>query len=530
MSHSDVSIQPAPQNPLSQNAAPPQHRSQKMGMNNLLTPAREHDQQDRNEVMARNKSVDPFASPIEARAESPEQRMGMKQEHGSHSLLQQPVQPAATAQRPANPLKREASEQPASEPPMKREKKRKYAQRPIWAAIAHGNPKFDGTNGNNGQNGKPRRQQQQQQQPRQQPPPRTTPHPAPMSQPRHHPNGATPSNGAPVDYGAPWTQPQPLDMDLVNARAILGPWEKTFKWNTPLPALLRVVQDWLWQQLEQHSDIGQDPRTGTIEIEAKIGTLIRSGENDRAQGPYLNTGVIHPAHNKQYRFESRMEEVSICVNPLIHTYQDADNPFQPEHKAMNQFLNATLQASHVPGRVPIIYEHLYQTDTFATLSPAGLAALPASVQKRPVGRDLRLRTSRNTKTNEIVAHIVKVPLGDLHIQNPCDPYDCRISMNLEVNFPPDVDISELIEPPSHDRPSPPERRKDRLSYKHLAYSIDLTKVESHGVPSKYELELEVDANVLRQQIERGKRGLDTAYVDVVSGFLDNATFLMRQAP
>ena len=69
-----------------------------------------------------------------------------------------------------------------------------------------------------------------------------------------------------------------------------------------------------------------------------------------------------------------------------------------------------------------------------------------------------------------------------------------------------------------------------MSYKHLAYSIDLTKVESQGVPSKYELELEVDANVLRQQIERGKRGLDTAYTDVVSGFFDNATFLMRQAP
>jgi hypothetical protein len=311
MSISDASAQPAPQNPLFANSAPPQHRSQKMGMNNLLTPAREQEQENRNETMARNKSVDPFASPVEARAESPEQRMGMRQDPGSHSLLQQPVQPAAAVQRPANPLKREASEQPASEPPMKRERKRKYAQRPIWAAIAPGNPIFDGKNGNNGQNGKPKRQQQHQQPPRQQPPPRATPHPAPMAQPRHQPNGATPSNGAPIDLSAPWTLPQPLDTDLIHARAILGPWEKTFKWNTPLPALLKVVSDWLWQQLEQHSDIGHDPRTGTIEIEAKIGTLIRAGENDRAQGPYLNTGVIHPLHNKNYRFESRMEEVSI---------------------------------------------------------------------------------------------------------------------------------------------------------------------------------------------------------------------------
>lgn len=198
---------------------------------------------------------------------------------------------------------------------------------------------------------------------------------------------------------------------------------------------------------------------------------------------------------------------------------------------MNHFLNATTQASHAPGRVHIDYKHHFQTDTFATLSQAGLASLPPTVRKASLhGRELRLRTSRDTKTGQVIAHIIKVPLGDLHIQNPGEPYDCRISMNLEVNFPPDVNVDELIEPPTHEKPAPPERRKDRLSYRHLAYSVDLTKVESMGVAPKYELELEVDANVLREQMERSKRGQDSAYTDVVSGFLDNATFLMRQAP
>ena len=198
---------------------------------------------------------------------------------------------------------------------------------------------------------------------------------------------------------------------------------------------------------------------------------------------------------------------------------------------MNDFLNATTRASHAPGRVAIVYEHLFQTDTFATLSPAALATLPASVTRRSLhGRELRLRTSRDSRTGQILAHIIKVPLGDLHIQNPGEPYDCRISMNLEVNFPTDIDATELIEPPTYDKPAPPERRKDRLSYKHLAYSVDLTKVESAGVAPKYELELEVDAAVLREQIARGKSGEDSAYTDVVSGFVDNATFLMRQAP
>lgn len=208
-------------------------------------------------------------------------------------------------------------------------------------------------------------------------------------------------------------------------------------------------------------------------------------------------------------------------------------PPQPEHQAMNKFLNTATQQSHGPGRVPVKYEHLYQTDSFAKLSAAGIAALPPTVQHRAHlhGRELRLRTTRNSKDNSVIARIVKVPLGDLHIANPLDPYDCRVSINLEVNLDrPDLHPDDLVEPPAPDRPAPPERRKDRLSYKHLAYSIDLTKVESAGVPPKYELELEVDAEALRGQMARIKAGQQSAYSAVVGGFLDNATFLMRQAP
>ena len=122
------------------------------------------------------------------------------------------------------------------------------------------------------------------------------------------PNGSSHSNGA-GNHSEP-----AIDLDLAHARAILGPWEKTFKWNTPVPSLLKAVQDWLWRHLAAHSDIGNDPRTGVIEIEAKIGTLIRSGEHDRAPSQYVNTGVIHENYNKQYRFESRMEEVSSDIN------------------------------------------------------------------------------------------------------------------------------------------------------------------------------------------------------------------------
>ncbi|KAM0717717.1 hypothetical protein Q7P37_007569 [Cladosporium fusiforme] len=517
VSHPDVPPQPAPQTPLFPSAAPPQHHSQKMGMNHLLTPARETDtspqmqSHDHSDAMARKHSTEQMASSVQSssRAQSPQD---VKHDTGSRSLLQQPVQPVTTPNGASEPSsesrKRPASSGLASEPPMKREKKRKYVQRPIWATLSRSNPNYDGTNGLNAQNGKPpiRQQTQQQQQRPPQQQARATPQPAAMPQSHQRPNGASHTNGATAHA----SQDQPLDEDLMLARSILGPWEKSIKRNVPTPSVLRLVQDWFWTTLEANADIGNDPRTGTIEIEAKIGTLVRSGEQDRARFEAMNMQILNPTSNKNFRFESRMEE--------------------PEHKAMNEFLNAATQASMEPGRVPVQYEHLYQTDTFAKLSPAGLASLPRALQQRNAlaGRELRLRTSRNSKTGAVLAHIIKVPLGNLHIANPLDPYDCRISINLEVNLDqPGLHPDDLIE---HERAPPPERRKDRLSYKHLAYSIDLTRIDSAGVAPKYELELEVDANVLREQIARIKGGQASAYSSVVSGFLDNATFLMRQAP
>lgn len=199
---------------------------------------------------------------------------------------------------------------------------------------------------------------------------------------------------------------------------------------------------------------------------------------------------------------------------------------------MNAYLNETLRKIRSdPKRVPMNYDHLYETDSFSRLSAAGFTALPPSARRcHPPGHELRLRTSRKTKNpDEVIARIIKVNLGNLHIFNPDAPYDCRISINLEVNLDrPDLNPDTLVLPESG---TPlPERKKDRLSYKHLAYSIDLTKVESQGVPPKFELELEVDANLLREQMRRAMNGQDHAYGEVVSGFLDNATFLMRQRP
>lgn len=198
---------------------------------------------------------------------------------------------------------------------------------------------------------------------------------------------------------------------------------------------------------------------------------------------------------------------------------------------MNEFLNKAIRDSKQPGRVPMDYEHRYETDSFAALSPAGYDALPPSISKRHFDHPPKLRTSRNDKTGQVIARIIKMHLGSLHIFNPQEPYDCRISMNLEVNLDrPDLDPDELIEQATEAKPAPLSRKKDRLSYKHLAYSIDLTKVETRGFAPKYELELEVDSSLLREQMQRMQSGQEHAFTDVVSGFVDDATFLMRQRP
>jgi len=315
-------------------------------------------------------------------------------------------------------------------------------------------------------------------------------------------NGSTP----------PWELDPPLDHDLIAARSALGEWEKTFKWNTPYPDMLRSLQDWLCRKLAENAEVGNNAATGAIEIEAKIGTLSEEATGDRVRLPVSTIGLIHPNANKHYRFESRMGEA--------------------EHQAMNQFLNSTTQESRQPGRIHMQYAHKHETDSFATLSAAGYAALPEVARTKPRKHELRLRTTRDSRTGQVLARIVKIPLGNIHIYNPNELYDCRISMNLEVSLDrPDLDFEALVKAPSEEKELLPSRKKDRLSYKHLCYSVDLTKVEVSGLAQpKYELELEMDPGKLREQMGKQSQGQPNGVADVVSGFLDNACFLMKQRP
>lgn len=57
--------------------------------------------------------------------------------------------------------------------------------------------------------------------------------------------------------------------------------------------------------------------------------------------------------------------------------------------------------------------------------------------------------------------------------SPRTPFDWRVSVNLEMAF--EGDMRDLVEVQEGHRRAK-DRNKDRMTYRHLAYQIDLTQV------------------------------------------------------
>lgn len=156
-----------------------------------------------------------------------------------------------------------------------------------------------------------------------------------------------------------------------------------------------------------------------------------------------------------------------------------------DHRHINDYLNSVIKRTLTPGRVPMTYSHPVVTDSFHHLSPYAKQLIPPALQRyiKPK-QDVRIRVSTEKNTNKVLARLVKLKVADLHIYNP-PVQDCRISINVEVNLNrPDVDADALIAADDAQRGNSAARTKDRMSYKHLAYTIDLTKVDQDGMPSK----------------------------------------------
>jgi mRNA capping enzyme, beta chain len=180
-----------------------------------------------------------------------------------------------------------------------------------------------------------------------------------------------------------------------------------------------------------------------------------------------------------------------------------------------------------PSRTPLLYTHPHEADEFFELTPDGRLELPPSItqwiDKRHPKPKVRITT--DLKTNTKKAQIIKSRIADLEIHNPRCSFDFRISINIESPW--EGRIDHLI--PTGDGSN--DRMKDRMSYRHGAYQIDLTQISYNDPkkPQQHELEVEISTELVRKELDNLKAQRPTRYEELVRGFIDNVRILCRMA-
>lgn len=294
--------------------------------------------------------------------------------------------------------------------------------------------------------------------------PRSTASPVVKGEAKHQVNGHPPLSNM-----HPLPKPEPLPTDL----GPLGPWEPSIINIMPSEEIIRVISDFLFAEVVCRDDVGAGPAGGgavrgaVLEVEAKIGQLIDKNSNDRLRLPVMTECVVSKNDpSLRLAFKSSMTEA--------------------QHRSLNEFLNKALVGSQTPKpnpaappasrtRAAMSYVHTYECDSFFELSQSGALSLPASIraQLNPRNTKAKVRITTDQKTGKEIARIVKARIADIDIYCPRTPFDWRVSVNVEMNFDGDLKIMTL--PPSADTKRS-DRNKDRMSYRHQAYQIDLTQV------------------------------------------------------
>lgn len=89
-------------------------------------------------------------------------------------------------------------------------------------------------------------------------------------------------------------------------------------------------------------------------------------------------------------------------------------------------------------------------------------------------KSIRVRVTYDQKNGEIINKIIKARVADIDLHFPACTMDCRISINLEMQW--DGSVEELERNSGGHNNQNPDRNKDRLSYTQGPYQIDLTQV------------------------------------------------------
>lgn len=148
---------------------------------------------------------------------------------------------------------------------------------------------------------------------------------------------------------------------------------------------------------------------------------------------------------------------------------------------MNNFLNEAVKASMPTTdakRIPLSYAHKKERDTFYEVNPNELP--PVIRQNLNPRHKPRVRVTTDQKTGEVLAKIIKCRVADIDVYSPRTTVDWRVSVNLEMEYEGDHRNLPIIDAARGGRG---ERNKDRMSYRHLAYQIDLTQVAKAEVSS-----------------------------------------------
>lgn len=141
---------------------------------------------------------------------------------------------------------------------------------------------------------------------------------------------------------------------------------------------------------------------------------------------------------------------------------------------MNNFLNETVKnsmpAAH-PKRIPLSYAHKKERDTFYEVNPNELP--PVIRQNLNPRHKPKVRVTTDQRTGEVIAKIIKCRVADIDVYSPRTTVDWRVSVNLEMEYEGDHTHLPMVDASKGGRG---ERNKDRMSYRHLAYQVDLTQV------------------------------------------------------
>lgn len=184
-------------------------------------------------------------------------------------------------------------------------------------------------------------------------------------------------------------------------------------------------------------------------------------------------------------------------------------------------------------RAKIAYVHRHEVDSFYPLPPAELHGLPPAIIPLATqgGRQTKVRVTKDQKTGEIIAQIVKVRVAEINVHSPLTPFDWRVTISAEAKWDGDVKMLMAQVAGGARNKAQPDRIKDRVSYKHQFCQIDLTQVKpvagAGNEKATHELEVELDAAFVREQGRLNMDGKPNVFEAAVRTLLNNVRLLTR---